>query len=376
MKNVTNIKIGERLIPIDDSALEGLKAYLANLNHRYQDEVHQKELVNEAEVRIAEMMQVIIIEGAPSINDKDIERILATMDLSQPQTAHIASLIPDMPATRAMGLHKNSDDQLLGGVCSGISNYLQIDPSLVRIICVLFCLSLWGVFVYLILWVALSAKPLGPYLGKRITRDTENKWLGGVASGVARYFDWNVTIVRIVFASPIIINLATNLIFGLFTWPFFMGSFWVGNFIFHSSITGTFILAYLLLWAILPVESSSTSIAHSFGWLARFFIFLVSGIFIFFFFVVLVPFLILGTAIWPLNNFEWASDWQRYFAYGSLFLFLGVPFLYFLVWIIRRMIGSTSESRALRWSFAILWLLGWASVILFILSTVGGLRAS
>ena len=35
---------------------------------------------------------------------------------------------------------------------------------------------------------------------KTLYRDTDNKMLGGVASGLAEYMNWDVTIVRLVFA--------------------------------------------------------------------------------------------------------------------------------------------------------------------------------
>lgn len=35
--------------------------------------------------------------------------------------------------------------------------------------------------------------------GKRLTRSTSDKWLAGVYSGIANYFDWYPAIVRLVY---------------------------------------------------------------------------------------------------------------------------------------------------------------------------------
>ncbi|WP_420642981.1 PspC domain-containing protein [Candidatus Leptofilum sp.] len=51
-------------------------------------------------------------------------------------------------------LVRNSQDEMLGGVCSGIANYLNIDPVIVRLVFVLLALGNGGgVLAYLILWV-------------------------------------------------------------------------------------------------------------------------------------------------------------------------------------------------------------------------------
>ncbi|GJM40233.1 MAG: hypothetical protein DHS20C20_05150 [Ardenticatenaceae bacterium] len=51
-------------------------------------------------------------------------------------------------------LVRNSHDEMVGGVCSGIANYLNIDPVIVRLVFVLLALGGGhGVLAYLILWL-------------------------------------------------------------------------------------------------------------------------------------------------------------------------------------------------------------------------------
>ena len=53
-------------------------------------------------------------------------------------------------------LVRNKHDEMIGGVCSGIANYLDIDPVIVRLVCVLLALGGGhGILAYLILWILL-----------------------------------------------------------------------------------------------------------------------------------------------------------------------------------------------------------------------------
>ena len=58
-------------------------------------------------------------------------------------------------------LYKSSENQVLCGVCGGFAEYFGIDPTLVRLAWVLFCvLAGTGVLVYLIAALVMPQKPL------------------------------------------------------------------------------------------------------------------------------------------------------------------------------------------------------------------------
>jgi phage shock protein PspC (stress-responsive transcriptional regulator) len=62
-------------------------------------------------------------------------------------------------------LMRSSRDKKLGGVCAGVADYFDLDPTLVRIIWLLavFCAGTGGL-LYLILWIALPLAPAAPAL--------------------------------------------------------------------------------------------------------------------------------------------------------------------------------------------------------------------
>ena len=58
-------------------------------------------------------------------------------------------------------LYKSRNDKMLGGVCGGIAEYFDIDPTLVRLGWVLFCaLGGSGFLAYIIAAIIIPEQPL------------------------------------------------------------------------------------------------------------------------------------------------------------------------------------------------------------------------
>ena len=55
-----------------------------------------------------------------------------------------------------------SDDTMIGGVCAGLAEYLDIDPTIVRIVWVLMVLFAgFGILLYVILWLIMPKQQIG-----------------------------------------------------------------------------------------------------------------------------------------------------------------------------------------------------------------------
>ena len=60
-------------------------------------------------------------------------------------------------------LMRSSRDKKLGGVCAGLAEYFDLDPTIVRIVWLLaIFLGGTGLLLYLILWIALPLAPSTP----------------------------------------------------------------------------------------------------------------------------------------------------------------------------------------------------------------------
>jgi len=57
-------------------------------------------------------------------------------------------------------LSRSRTDKKIAGVCGGIAEYMDMDPTLVRLIWVMMALFVgWGVLGYLIAWIVLPEQP-------------------------------------------------------------------------------------------------------------------------------------------------------------------------------------------------------------------------
>ncbi len=58
-------------------------------------------------------------------------------------------------------LYRSQTDKMIGGVCGGLADYFNIDPTLVRLLFVLLLFTpLHGLIVYLILWIITPVAPV------------------------------------------------------------------------------------------------------------------------------------------------------------------------------------------------------------------------
>jgi phage shock protein PspC (stress-responsive transcriptional regulator) len=267
MKKIININLSGRVIPIEDSAYEKLQAYIESLRRYFANEDGRDEIINDIESRIAELMGEKIRKGADCVTEDDISEIMASMGRpedfdkeeaeekttqSSQQSSQQSTYTYTEPRRRNR-LYRDSSDKIIGGVCSGLANYLNVDPSIMRLLFAIITFGGFGfgVVVYLLLWIILPEINLEYYGGKRLYRNPEDKVLGGVASGIAAYFGKDPFVVRLIFTAPLLLNI----LFSALSWPFFHAGAVFPNIVF-GSLTGTFILAYIVLWIVLPEAKS------------------------------------------------------------------------------------------------------------------------
>jgi phage shock protein PspC (stress-responsive transcriptional regulator) len=266
MKKIININLSGRVIPIEDSAYEKLQSYIESLRRYFASEEGRDEIINDIESRIAELMSEKVRKGATCVTDADIDEIVASMGRPEDFEAEAAEATADTSKQNARQeysytekrtrgrLYRDSSDKYIGGVCSGIANYLNVDPAVVRLLFAILGFGTGiGFLAYIILWIVLPPQDLEGYTGKRLYRNPNDRMIGGVAGGLAAYFDSRTSTVRLIFAAPIVLSILIGLLDG-FSWGHEFNFF--PNIVF-GSFSGTFILAYVILWMVLP-EARST----------------------------------------------------------------------------------------------------------------------
>ena len=56
-------------------------------------------------------------------------------------------------------LYRSAKSKILGGVCGGIGDYLNVDPTIIRLLWILFAFSGIGILLYFIAWIIIPRNP-------------------------------------------------------------------------------------------------------------------------------------------------------------------------------------------------------------------------
>ncbi|HVU85000.1 MAG TPA: PspC domain-containing protein, partial [Puia sp.] len=226
MKKIININFHSRVVPIEETAYEILQPYIDSLRRHFATEEGRDEIISDIENRFAELFSETLKKGAACITDADVNAIIASMgrpeDFGDEEPAAASATGAGQQGSYSQQqsyatheprrLYRAENDKILGGVASGLANYLNIDPAIVRIIFVLMCFGGGaGLLLYIILWIVLPTKSLPANARKRLYRNPDDKVIGGVASGLAAYFHIEVWIPRLIFAAPLILGLIASI---------------------------------------------------------------------------------------------------------------------------------------------------------------------
>jgi phage shock protein C len=58
-------------------------------------------------------------------------------------------------------LYRSRSEEMIAGVCGGLAEYLNVDPTVIRLVfLLLFFAGGGGLFIYLILWVIMPLEPV------------------------------------------------------------------------------------------------------------------------------------------------------------------------------------------------------------------------
>lgn len=165
MKKTFTINISGSIFHIDEDAYEKLQKYLHMLNRHFGAVIEGQEILQDIEARIAELLIEKTSNKVEVITDVMVDEVIARMgkpeDFMEPgeeeastQTQAEAPLEGEQKMRRR--LYRDGDSRVLGGVCSGMGAYFNIDLVILRVIFVLaFFLSAGtAMIVYIVLWIA------------------------------------------------------------------------------------------------------------------------------------------------------------------------------------------------------------------------------
>ncbi len=181
MKETIKASIGGYAFTLDADAYEILKSYLNNLKFYFENKKDGQEIISDIEARMCELLQMKASKEERIITIDDAKSIVGIM--GNPV---------DFEEEAADSTNPNNDSNA-------------------------------------------SEKPENTAIGKKLYRDTENKILGGVCAGIARYFHVDVVWIRIGYAASIALSEFTR-----------------------SKLGAYIFLSYFLLWIVMPRAKTFT----------------------------------------------------------------------------------------------------------------------
>ena len=260
MKKNISINISGIIFHIEEDGYENLKKYLDSINKYFSSFEDSSEILADIESRIAEIFLSKLNEEKQVITSDDVNALVTTMgsvsdfkaaeeeedfskkanpaqeeqtaagETSSQSSGPQSSSSSGKTYTPPKSLMRDQKRKILGGVCSGIANYMNVDAVWIRLLFALLTFA-YGItlVVYVIMWVVVpgSYDLAEPEVEKKLFRDRDRKVIGGVSGGVSAYLGLDIIAVRVLF---VVFTLAGG----------------IGFFV------------YIVMWAILPEARSLT----------------------------------------------------------------------------------------------------------------------
>jgi phage shock protein PspC (stress-responsive transcriptional regulator) len=162
MKKTVQVNLSGQIFTLDDDAYQRLSAYLNQIGRLYSNSPGKDEILQDIEVRIAELFHERLGENRMVVALNDVYEVIEIM--GRPEQFDEESTENDAGSQsqdrseeyRSKRLYRDPDDKVVGGVCSGVGYYFGIDPIFIRLAFV-FAVIMFGsgVLFYLILMVVL-----------------------------------------------------------------------------------------------------------------------------------------------------------------------------------------------------------------------------
>jgi len=188
MKITVSINLGGYSFNIDEDAYAELKMYLRNLELHFAGEESSSEILSDIETRMAELFRLKITTYKQVINIEDVRQAISV--LGTPEDISDSDGPSSHEKFSSPGYHRmyrDPDNRVIGGVCSGMGAYWNIDPVIVRIIFIALALAGGiGVMVYLILYIVL---PEAKTTAQKIEMKGEPVNIHNIKEAVKKEFD-------------------------------------------------------------------------------------------------------------------------------------------------------------------------------------------
>jgi phage shock protein C len=198
MKKTLSINIRGIVFNIDEDAYQKLNNYLSTIYRHYKNQPGCDEIVSDIENRVVELFQERLTQNKQVITNADVDEVIAILGRPSDFDRELEDDTPPPPGQkRTHGpkrLYRDPENRAIGGVCSGLGAYFNVDPVWFRLAFVLAVIFAGtGILLYLILWIILPpARTVSERLemrGEKINIDNIEKSVREEMNNVKEKFD-------------------------------------------------------------------------------------------------------------------------------------------------------------------------------------------
>ena len=159
MKKTLTVNLNNVVFHIDDDAYELLQNYLSAVEKQLSED-ERKDVMSDIEARVAELFTERLQRNKNVVNKEDVEQIIEILGKPSQYGGDEAETETNTETgkqerKRSRRFYRDPENSVLGGVCGGLSAYLGMDVTLLRIIFIILVFVGVGMIipVYLIVWL-------------------------------------------------------------------------------------------------------------------------------------------------------------------------------------------------------------------------------
>jgi phage shock protein PspC (stress-responsive transcriptional regulator) len=156
MKITVSINLGGYSFNIDEDAYAELKRYLKNLELHFAGEESSSEILSDIETRMAELFRTKLTNYKQVITIEDVHQVISILGTPEDISDNEGPTARDKFSSPGYHrMYRDTDHRVIGGVCSGMAAYWDLELWLVRLIFFILAMMGIGILIYLILYIVL-----------------------------------------------------------------------------------------------------------------------------------------------------------------------------------------------------------------------------
>ncbi|MDR2291900.1 MAG: PspC domain-containing protein [Prevotellaceae bacterium] len=168
MKKVISVNVGGICFIIEIDAYEILKDYLDDFEASLE-KGDAKEIMEDVEMRIAEIFQETIKTTDRVVNDNLVNQAISILgkpekeidkqDGKQHSDNSFAKAMNEIEykfdsfRKKHQRFYRDPDGKKIAGICSGIAEYFDFDVSIVRFVTLILLVTGFAIMIYIVLWI-------------------------------------------------------------------------------------------------------------------------------------------------------------------------------------------------------------------------------